>query len=164
MQYFVVDLNTGQKYGPADIPTLNQWITEGRLLKESTLEDSMTGQRFMALQVNGLNFPQAPGPQSGGYVPPNYGAPQQGYQDYARPGAYGGDDGSKDLTMAYVFAGLSFLCCPLVFGGLGIWKAIEAKNKGNPGGQTALIVVIVVASLSFVIGIVLNPFARVFGD
>lgn len=67
-KYFVVDLTSGQKYGPADISVLNQWLAEGRLTAQSTLEDAETGERIIASHVPGLSVgptpPSAP-PSSG---------------------------------------------------------------------------------------------------
>lgn len=53
------------------------------------------------------------------------------------------DDGQKDITQAFIFAVLSFLCCPLIFGILGILAANRAKTKGHPQAQVALILSIV---------------------
>lgn len=57
--YFVV-AQDGQKYGPADIAALNQWIAEGRILPTTMLEDSVSGARIVARALNGLIFPQDP--------------------------------------------------------------------------------------------------------
>jgi hypothetical protein len=73
MRYFVIG-DDGQKYGPADVPTLNQWITDGRLLATTIVENEATGERMSAQAVPGLNFPIAAPPQSSGPVG-NYGAP-----------------------------------------------------------------------------------------
>lgn len=60
MRYFVVSLD-GQKYGPADIPTLQQWIGEGRILPNTYLEEEIGGARLQAGGVRDLRFtPEAP--------------------------------------------------------------------------------------------------------
>ena len=140
MNYFVIAAD-GQKYGPADVPTLNQWAQEGRVLNTSMLEDAATGQRVAATSVPGINFPQSPqhAPNYGGQ--PNYGQPN--YQQ--APGQYmGGDNGQDDITKVWIFSVLSVLqCCPILFGILAIIYASKAQQKGHPQGQTAMIVAIV---------------------
>jgi len=65
-KYFVVDTASGQKYGPADVSTLNEWIAEGRMNAQSTLEDAETGERIVAHMVAGLSVGPAV-PASGSY-------------------------------------------------------------------------------------------------
>jgi len=159
VQYFVIG-DDGQKYGPADLATLNAWIAEGRLLANTILEDSRSGARTPASAVPGLQFAppagggyQAPG---GGYRPPQggYQAPQGGYQAPGGP-QFGtnyprqqmGDNGSGDITQAWVFAVLSLFCCGLIFGILGLNAAKRAEQKGNPGAQAAKIANIVCLSI-----------------
>ena len=138
MNYFVIAAD-GQKYGPADVPTLNQWAQEGRVLNTSMLEDAATGQRVAATSVAGINFqPSAQhAPNYGG--PPNYGQPN--YQQV--PGPYmGGDNGQDDITKVWVFCVLAFVCCsPL--GIAAIVYASKAQQKGHPQGQTAMIIAVV---------------------
>lgn len=175
MQYFVVDQNSGQKYGPADLATLNQWIAQGRVVPESLLQDCVSGQRYMAIQVPGLNFPiqqyQSPvGPPNHGYQaqPMNIG--------YSRQQVSPGDNGSSDITLAYVFNSIVFfgspcmLCCGpaglgiLTFGGLAIWKSSEARKKGHPGGPAALVVSIVITALAVLASIMLSIFGAVLNS
>jgi hypothetical protein len=93
MRYFVIG-DDGQKYGPADVATLNSWITEGRLLATTLLENEATGERVAAQATPGLAFaavgiptPIAPGgqrqgDQPGGYVAyPRIGIPGAGPQE-----------------------------------------------------------------------------------
>lgn len=61
MNYFVV-LDDGRKFGPADAATLNQWIAENRVTRETLLEDEATGERKRADSVAGLAFSPAPPP------------------------------------------------------------------------------------------------------
>lgn len=60
MPYFVLAPD-GMKYGPAEIPELQRWAMEDRLLPDSQLEDILTGQRLLAHQIPGL-FPQVAAP------------------------------------------------------------------------------------------------------
>lgn len=55
MKYYVV-LADGRKFGPADINTLNQWITEGRLNRDTMLENEENGIRARANDVAGLKW------------------------------------------------------------------------------------------------------------
>jgi len=68
VRYFVVTQD-GQRFGPADINTLQQWANEGRLLATSTLEEEITGNRVLAGSVPGLSM-------GGGNNSP-YGTPTQ---------------------------------------------------------------------------------------
>jgi hypothetical protein len=61
VQYFVL-WPDGQKFGPADVPTLQQWINEGRLTADSQLESVIDGSRCKVSDVPGLSVgaPAAP--------------------------------------------------------------------------------------------------------
>jgi hypothetical protein len=87
MRYFVV-ADDGTKYGPADVETLQGWISEGRLLPTTLLEDEGSGARIAASAVQGLNFPAAP--MSGQPSPganPGAAPPARDANPYAAPGA-----------------------------------------------------------------------------
>ncbi|MBS1704717.1 MAG: hypothetical protein JST40_02500 [Armatimonadetes bacterium] len=184
MRYYVV-MPDGQKYGPADVDMLTQWANEGRLTPGTTVEVDGSGQRLSAQQVPGILWPNYGGPQmqqpmqppptpfapptsgpqnpySPGYqqAPNQYNPYSQAPSPYTRPGAIPGDDGSKELRNAYVFSVLGLLCCPLVFGGLGIWQASVAKQKGHPQAQSALTVAIVLTVIGFAIGIGFNTLSH----
>lgn len=62
MRYYVV--HEGQKYGPADIGTLNEWIGEQRILPHTMLEDEASGLMVAASTVPGLVFPTAAYPRA----------------------------------------------------------------------------------------------------
>ncbi len=59
--YFVRGTD-GKFYGPADLPTLSQWATEGRILADTVLVDQATNQQVTARNVPGLthHFQLAP--------------------------------------------------------------------------------------------------------
>jgi hypothetical protein len=134
MNYYVIAAD-GQKYGPANVDTLNQWAQEGRLQPTTILEDLTTNTRVQANQVAGINFSPPP---SQNFQQPNY---QQA------PGPYMGDNGASDINMVWIFSALAFFCCPLI-GIVAIVFASKAQQKGHPQGQTAMIVAI----LSLVLG------------
>ena len=54
-QYFVI-MPDGSKFGPADTPTLNQWIVEGRVHTTTILEEVPSGIRCAANQLPTLRF------------------------------------------------------------------------------------------------------------
>ena len=151
MNYFVIAPD-GQKYGPADVQTLNHWAQEGRVLATSMLEDAVTGTRIPATSVSGINFPLAStGAQN--FQQPNY---QYG------PGQMYADDGSADVKKVWLFGGLAFIpCCafPLVFGILAVVFATNSQKKGNPQGNTAMIFAI----CSLVGGLLFSFFIRAIG-
>jgi hypothetical protein len=128
--YFVIG-DDGQKYGPADVATLNQWIAEARLIPTQVLEDEASGQRMAAGSVPGLNFP-APAPPPG---PGGYGGGQPYQQHYARPPGFVGDGGQSDLNQAWIFAGLSLICCAPVTAWLAFNAAKRAEGKGAQNTQ-----------------------------
>lgn len=57
MKYYVI-WTDGQKFGPADVDTLNQWIQEGRVTPTTELESVATMARLSAASVPGLVFDQ----------------------------------------------------------------------------------------------------------
>jgi len=145
VRYFVIAAD-GNKYGPADIPTLNSWIAEGRLVATQILEDEETGARVEAARVMGLNFMTG----AGAVPPPNF-APGQNYQQYyGRPGVggvggVGGmyDDGSKDIQNAWIFAVLSIFCCAPITGTIALSNVKKAEAKGNPNATGPKVVAII---------------------
>jgi hypothetical protein len=155
VRYYVVSQD-GQKYGPADIPTLNAWIVEGRLLPTNLLEDEASGQRVTASSVAELNFPAAQPMQQ----PPGFGGGQPYQQTYARP-MMGGDDGSTDVRNAWMCGVAGLLCCCLInFWGLSF--ANKAEAKGNPGAKAAKIFLYIVIGIQ-VVGIIINIVVRLSG-
>ena len=113
MTYYVVAPD-GQKYGPGDVVTLNQWAQQGRVLPTTVLEDASTGARFAASQVPGMTF--APAPANDFAQPPSY-------QQYPRMGYGVSDNGDSDYQKALIFGILGLLCCPLIFSSIGIYFA-----------------------------------------
>src|SRR5579862_8291340 len=60
MEYFVIAPN-GQRFGPATVPVLNQWIQEGRISPQTLLQDAATGSQIVARALPALSFvPQPP--------------------------------------------------------------------------------------------------------
>lgn len=84
--------------------------------------------------------------------------PYQAPYTHAGRSTYGGDDGSKDVTMAYVWAAVGFLfsgCCIPLFAFIPAFiSANAAIAKGNSGGATAKTVAIVLLVLALLGGLV----------
>lgn len=163
--YFVV-LPDGQKFGPADLNLLNQWVAEGRVLPNSMLEDAQTGQRMPATSVPGLQVATMQQPPSPFPAPGTMNPPQQ-YGAYVRPGQVVGDLGQNDLTLAYVFAAIGLVMCVsggfcggcgivgIVFPILGLVFAKKAQDKGNPAANGAKVLAWVALALQ-IVGLVLS--------
>lgn len=155
MQYYVIGPD-GNKYGPADVATLKSWITENRLTPQSMLEDFNTGQRLPASSVPGLfdaaQTATAPGPNMGPATGTMYSNPPTPGTVY-NPNMVVGDNGQKDLTLAWIFGAVGLFCCGILFSSLGIWKASQALQKGNAGGNAARIFCIVTLIINLSWGI-----------
>lgn len=140
MQYYVISPD-GQKYGPADVPTLAQWAQEGRINPDTMLESAQDASQVPASSVPGIL------PQVG--ANPYSGQAQPGpFTTYQRPTGYVGDNGQGDVTKAWIFAAIGFLCGCFPFSIAGIIFANNAKQKGNPGAQAPFIASIVVLVLN----------------
>lgn len=62
MRYFVVG-SDGKRFGPADLPTLQEWVNQGRLTESSKMIEEGTGSFVVACDVPGLVFlPRVPEP------------------------------------------------------------------------------------------------------
>ncbi len=149
MTYYVIS-GDGQRYGPADLATLNQWAKEGRLLPNQMVEDEASGIRIAATAVAGLVFPQ----QQTYQAPPAAGQPYQQYHAYPRSSGIG-YGGQKDINKAWIFGVVGLFCCGIVFGILGIQAAKRAEDAGHPGATAPKILNIVVLIL-WGLGIVLR--------
>jgi len=159
MAFFVIAHN-GQKYGPADLPTLNQWASEGRVLPTTMLEDSVTGARGVAQGIPGLSFlpPPAVSNLSGPFPS---GTPRV---PYVRTG-----DGSRQVTQAWIFGSLCLvtiflfrsliipplILIPVIFGALGVGAASRAEELGHPDARRAKVFCIVALVLIFAIPVAL---------
>lgn len=118
VHYFVLS-PSGQKYGPADMATLQQWIAEGRLLPTSHLESADGMSRYMASQLPGLRFDNPGYPQGGviqtPYSPPispGFGGNPTGFR--FGMGASPMVGGSKDATYAMWLATAVILLCACI--------------------------------------------------
>jgi hypothetical protein len=113
MGYYVI-AQDGNRYGPADIATLQQWVREGRVAPNTTLEDEYTGTQIRASLLPELShlFPSQT-------VPPG--------DAYRQPPAMTSGGPSSRATTALVLGILGLLCCGL----LGIPAIILGKQEMN---------------------------------
>lgn len=146
MTYYVVAPD-GQKYGPGDVVTLNQWAQQGRVLPTTVLEDASTGARFAASQVPGMIFSAPP--------TSDFGQPSS-YQQYPRTGYGVTDNGDGDYQKALIFGIIGLLCCPVVFSSIGIYFASLAQRKGHPKAQSIMTFCIISLVAGLVLGAILN--------
>lgn len=157
MRYFVI-ADDGQKYGPADVSTLQSWVAENRLLPNQMLEEESSGLRVVASSVQGLSFPMAAPMGAPGENPQQ---PYQGY--YNRPGAAAmvGDGGKSDMNQAWIFSILSLCCCPPLF----VWLALNAAKRAEEKGANAQgpRIVAYIGLALFVIGIIFQVIALATG-
>ncbi len=99
MGYYVI-AHDGKRYGPADVTTLQQWVREGRIAPNTTLEDEFTGTQIRASLLPELShlFPSTGAPPSdAGIGPP-------------RTVVSAGGPSSR-ATTALVLGILGILCC-----------------------------------------------------
>lgn len=118
MRYYVIG-DDGQRYGPADVPTLGAWAREGRLVAGSRLIEEGTERSVFASEIPGLTF----GGSTEGRTPPPSGP---SYQE-----AFSGT-----VDNHLVKSILVTLCCCLPFG----IAAIVFSSQVNPlvqGGRYA---------------------------
>ena len=167
MEYYVIGPD-GAKYGPGDIPTLQQWIAENRIGQQTILEDVATAQRAFASQVSGLTFApsvanmapppvsEAPGPLAG----PGPGSPYEsppGY--YPRQGVAG--DGGKTLIMwSWICSGVGIICCPIILCLVGIVLAVVAATQGSKKYIAPLIFGVCALAFGTVLGILSNNWVQ----
>ena len=69
MQYSVVGAD-GHQYGPVDLMTLKQWVTEGRVLPNSQIVDNLSNVTLLASQMPELGMISAGRPTTDTNAPP----------------------------------------------------------------------------------------------
>ncbi len=127
MQYFVVS-NDGQKYGPADVATLNEWIKQDRIRPDSILESVATTERIPAGSVIGLQFEVVSKPLTPEYSQSN------AYAQAPTSEALG----AKDANTGLILGILGLVLCPLLsFAALYYGK--KAKDAGSQNFLAATI-------------------------
>lgn len=64
--------------------------------------------------------------------------------------------GQSEVTTAWIMGALSLLCCPIVFGLIGVWKASQAEKLGHPQAKTAKMFCIAMMVAGFVVGAIVR--------
>jgi hypothetical protein len=158
MRYFVLS-DDGGRFGPAEIATLATWVTEGRILPTTKLEEEGSGAKMAASGVSGLSFsPPPPGPSSA-KGPAMSASPNNPYSaSYAQNSQAPSEEGKTEVIFSWVLGGLSFVLCCVGLGwilaGIGAFLGYRAKEKGHRSGQAAMIFNIIVATIMFLIFVV----------
>ncbi|MBX7131947.1 MAG: DUF4339 domain-containing protein [Fimbriimonadaceae bacterium] len=158
MRYYVIAPD-GQRYGPADVSVLNQWVAEGRLAADSEVEREGDGERMTLSRVEGVALaaqapmaapaiPQPPHAPSQPYQQPQNWQQPPGYSNYPRPGQGSPAAGQGELTASWILGAVTFaFCCP-VLPIVGLVMANKAMTMGNPSANSARTFNIVVMCLS----------------
>ena len=115
MGYYVI-AHDGNRYGPADISTLQQWVREGRIVANTTLEDEFTGTKIRASLLPELS-----------HLFPSTGAPPIDGASAPPPGAMVGGGPSSRATTALVLGIVGLICCQL----LSIAAIVIGKSEMN---------------------------------
>lgn len=147
LRYFVI-AQDGNKYGPADVPTLKVWMSEGRLQMDTWLEEEGTGRRLVAQTVFSAAPPAAQ--QQGMQSPYQPGSPYP--RDYAYPRQ---SDGQTQFVIGWVCAVASLLFCPVGLGLAAVILGVVAKGKGHPKAHILIICAVVFAGLGVLFGVFL---------
>jgi hypothetical protein len=132
LRYFILAPD-GQQYGPADIPTINQWIAEGRIVPTTLLQPETSTMRVAASTIDGLIW-----------------AENQTFKAYT-PQAV--STGRLELRASWVcLAGSLILCCMpdgfhVVAGIAGILFAVIAYRKGNQIALASLVLNLLLLAL-----------------
>ncbi|MEZ0327343.1 MAG: hypothetical protein ACAH95_15705 [Fimbriimonas sp.] len=133
MRYYVIS-NDGQRYGPADLATLNQWAQQGRLLANQLVEDETSGVRVVASSLPGLFFPQQQ-PSQAAAQPFNPTPSLYPHQTFVSQ--------SWTLGTLGLISSAGICCCGLIpllgffLSLLGIILATRAHAAGNPHAKSA---------------------------
>jgi hypothetical protein len=158
MRYYVL-APTGERYGPADLPTLNEWASSNRLFPTSRLMEEMSGNVVAASSVAGIGFPQAsppppgvgvmnPPPPGSAYQPQPPTPPHQAHSNYYRPGyaptSVSAHDGKNDLWLAFGMVLLSpVLSLFCIFGFTTALVGISASWRAYQRGQRIALIPLV---------------------
>lgn len=132
LRYFI-HAPDGQQYGPADIPTINQWIAEGRVVPTTLLQPEGSTMRVAASTLDGLTW-----------------AENQTFQAYT---PHGVNTGRLELRASWVcLVGSLVLCClpfgfHIVAGIAGTLFAVIAYRKGNQIALASLVLNLLLLAL-----------------
>ena len=132
MQYSVVG-SDGNQYGPVDLITLKQWVSDGRVLPNTQVVDNLSNRTLIASQMPELGMMSVSNPYAGTAAPP------QNFSQYPRYGEGAPVYQQKTklwgilgwLGLALVLAALTDYG-GLIISGWNIFDAIQAKARNDP--------------------------------
>ena len=153
MGYFVIAPD-GNEYGPADLVTLKQWVSENRLYPTTQLKDEQTGQIIAAGTIPNLfsSQVQAPAPV---VAPPYASSPASNYQ---MPQMQVDDSGmfwnsvirsGLALLFFFVLRGIG-----IIFAGYAVYYAVQCfqlRGKKGPYALAISIVVLVIIGIGWLL-------------
>ena len=120
----------GTKYGPADLPVLQQWATEGRVTPETMIEPEVGGLPFPARDLPGLYPAQQ--------APPGFSQEPVSYAPYPHQDATTSTQANNFALATWILGGIGVFCCPVVFGLTAVYTASRAKALNHPLGTTLM--------------------------
>jgi len=148
VEYFVIGPD-GQEYGPAALDTLQQWVTEKRILPNTMLKSAASGLTVAASTVEQL-FPKSGAPPvyqtpTDWSQPPTAGNPRPGVDTQQMSF----DDGKRDVVRAIAYAAIALALFAFTRGGglfigaYGVFAAFRARSKGHRLSNVAIAISIV---------------------
>lgn len=159
---FVVELASGQRFGPADLPTIEQWARESRLGRDSAVyevaPDGSLGERRWVMDVPSLApILQAP-PTSPGPVQPVRDDTASVIVPYRNPRALTGYYMSVFglLMMLVPLLGLIYACIVVY---LGVTGFRYARQNPHAHGSAHAWIAILLGMLEMIVGIGATVFA-----
>ena len=170
MQYFVTGTD-GNEYGPVDLPTLQEWVKDNRVVPSSKIRNVSNGMVLQASTMPEVShlFPPAPVPSLGAV------APMAGYENrpsYAHPDMTAqmmrnyNDQGMKPfwitvgLSVATLAVGLTIGFLSVLVGSYAIQMGWKAKEENQQGGLAAFIIAIVCTVIALMVRFVVGPIFR----
>lgn len=128
MNYFIINPDNGDRFGPAGLDLINEWAQQGRIHPNFLIEDTIAGARIRAADMPGLILPLPPIqlPQFREYGPNLNNAALSPNQK----------SGQHDATMAWVYLALGVGFCSL-FLPFAITAANRAEAQGNSSASIA---------------------------
>ncbi len=152
----------GAKYGPADLPTLQQWVGEGRIAPATVLEDSLTGMQISAGSLPGLFNVQSQPAQTPAASPSQpIQTPYVRYdssQDYSQARNYG----QASLVLLVISC---IPCCVIgswwgiAISATGLGCAVAAQKHGYEKGQAYFtwgIIMVVINVIGFILATIFS--------
>jgi hypothetical protein len=132
---YIVVLPNGERYGPATVAVLAQWVAEGRVLPSTLVEIEGSGQVMTAATVPGIDFSQSRPPVGS----PTPATDARWLPPVSLSLKQPGDD---EATVSGCLSGSSLLCACCGLGlapaALALVLALVARHKGSPKASIVL--------------------------